>query len=347
MSTDLRTEGVDRVQYALYERPSVAVEINNAIIYGPHAIPRLRSGELVQEVIADRVNGLAQFVQGTINEGGLQDLINLSSIGSAKPQSSEDCLMSLVRRRENKDIAYGHWLLDELPKLQAARLYERDRGVQPTLLLDSNPAEWQLDLLRYLGYQNENWIEWDKTVLKVDNLVVPPLKEIGFHKEPNYHGYRWVRNNLEQKVDYERYLGSFSNKVILSRQGTSRRRIKNFDEIFNELKKYGFKKYRPEEKTIAEQIAMFKQADIVVGTTGSALANVIFADKLRLIELFPPDFFFAVFYELAQIVGAEYFCEFGDEYVRSEVNLNPKETDFYISPEKIANKVKSIQQKHS
>ena len=71
----------------------------------------------------------------------------------------------------------------------------------------------------------------------------------------------------------------FPKRIFISRSGASDRRRYNEDEVFGILEKYGFAKIRPDNFSITEQIAIFNQADFIVGGTGAAYTNLLFCKK--------------------------------------------------------------------
>jgi capsular polysaccharide biosynthesis protein len=66
-------------------------------------------------------------------------------------------------------------------------------------------------------------------------------------------------------------------KLYLSRSATSRRRIQNEAEVLEVLTPVGFECVRPETLSVREQIALFSQASHIVGPSGAAMTNMLFA----------------------------------------------------------------------
>ena len=68
-----------------------------------------------------------------------------------------------------------------------------------------------------------------------------------------------------------------SKRLYVTRQGTSRRRIANHDELLATLTRHGFCQVAPEHLSVREQIALFGQAEAVIGVHGAGLTNAVFS----------------------------------------------------------------------
>lgn len=100
-----------------------------------------------------------------------------------------------------------------------------------------------------------------------------------------------------------------SNRIYISRQNSSKgRRVLNEDELFDELSKYGFKKYVLEDIPIEEQIQLFYDSEYVIAPHGGGVVNILFAERIKLMELFPSRFIWSpVYYFLAKSMNHTYY----------------------------------------
>lgn len=69
----------------------------------------------------------------------------------------------------------------------------------------------------------------------------------------------------------------FPRRIFLTRRNAKVRRI-NEEEIIAVLKKYGFELVAPEEYTFPEQVALFNNAEFIIGGTGAAFSNLLFCE---------------------------------------------------------------------
>ncbi|URD51127.1 DUF563 domain-containing protein [Chroococcidiopsis sp. CCNUC1] len=101
------------------------------------------------------------------------------------------------------------------------------------------------------------------------------------------------------------------NRIFISRKASKKgRHILNEDELFDMLSKYGFKKYLLEQISIEDQIDLFSDSEYVIGSHGAGLANIIFAEGVNVLEIFPTQEILPHFYFLAKSLNHnyEYWC---------------------------------------
>ena len=84
------------------------------------------------------------------------------------------------------------------------------------------------------------------------------------------------------------HAGSGGRRRLYITRQASRRRIVNHDEVLVTLERHGFSEVPAEGLSVAEQIALFAQAEAVIGVHGAGLANAVFSPPgTLLIELQP------------------------------------------------------------
>jgi capsular polysaccharide biosynthesis protein len=112
------------------------------------------------------------------------------------------------------------------------------------------------------------------------------------------------------------------HRILISRPRTSKDRgryMENEDELFRALEPLGFRRYTLDSMPVEEQVALFHDADIVVGAHGAGLSNVIFADRAKVLELFPASFVTPHYYFLSKACGHAYRYVYG---TRDDRNAN-------------------------
>ncbi|NJR57511.1 MAG: glycosyltransferase family 61 protein [Cyanobacteria bacterium CRU_2_1] len=120
-----------------------------------------------------------------------------------------------------------------------------------------------------------------------------------------------------------------SNRIYISRQKSSKgRRVLNEDKLFDALSRYGFVKYTLEDMSIEEQINLFYDSEYVIAPHGGGVANILFAEKINLMELFPSQFVWSpVYYFLSKSMNHTYYYWCGGkdlDYVNFKTNLSEK-----------------------
>ena len=104
----------------------------------------------------------------------------------------------------------------------------------------------------------------------------------------------------------------FPKRIYISRKKASGRRQFNENEIFDILKKKGFQTVFPENYSIIDQIAMFNNAELIIGGSGAAFTNLIFCKKTcKVIILAKNTLPFSGFSTIASMVGTKvvYYTE--------------------------------------
>jgi capsular polysaccharide biosynthesis protein len=116
-----------------------------------------------------------------------------------------------------------------------------------------------------------------------------------------------------------------------------KRRVSNREELIEAISTQGFETYSPESLSFPEQVALFDNAEVLIGPTGSSFANMIFATEADVVELFSPNrsgSFYTFYAELSQAIGHNYVPMFGDEF-DEESSDDPHNQDFSVSPDRV------------
>jgi capsular polysaccharide biosynthesis protein len=169
---------------------------------------------------------------------------------------------------------YGHFLLESMSRLWA-------RDLHPDLkIVFTRPGQWRsppaywADIVDSLNLRDRIKIIDKPTLLR---KVVCPLPTITYRRsvsalvdEPHLAVADALRNSVRRE---------WHRPVYLTRSGLSDL-LRKYDaepELEAELAAIGFDIVRPEELPLAEQISIFEQAPLVVGTVGSAMHTALFS----------------------------------------------------------------------
>lgn len=191
---------------------------------------------------------------------------------------------------------YGHWLLDELPRLLSLQRDAADaliaHAAQPFATLALERRGWAGALLEAKRDAH----------FQCDELVVPSLA--GTVVWP-------ARSGLERVVAFAATLpkaeSAFGERLYLSRAKAQRRNVVNEAELVAELARAGFANVRLEELSWPEQIAAFRRAKVIVAPHGAGLANLVFcAPGTRVVECFNRSYVHGCFWRLAALCGLDY-----------------------------------------
>jgi capsular polysaccharide biosynthesis protein len=177
---------------------------------------------------------------------------------------------------------YYHFLIEHVGRL--AVMHELDVPSEGRLCwINSELLPFQVEMLELAGI--------DKTQIRTlpppghtvhfDNLCAPFPPTKGGHRTSASIA-RWARNVLVPRArsatENATHLQTGHRRLYLSRHRTARRRIHNEAiEIWPWLAKHGFEFIEPEGLSVREQLLLFSEAEWIVGGSGAAITNMIFA----------------------------------------------------------------------
>lgn len=205
---------------------------------------------------------------------------------------------------------YYHWIAEYLPRVRALEQYISETGRTPTPIIHADAPRWARDSLDAVGVSPEQCLEWTGGVARANQVVLSShrVKTGGYYGiyDVSVEDCTWtrerVRSNLGTSEQSER-----DERIYISRQKASSRRVANFDEVERVLCDHGFQIYRLEELDFADQVALFSRAECVVGPHGSGLVNTLFAPEgTRVVELLPAPENNSHYFRLCRMLGHTY-----------------------------------------
>jgi len=153
-----------------------------------------------------------------------------------------------------------------------------------------------------------------------------------------------IRNSINTKLNWE-FIDTNANSILelektpmnifVGRSHSTRRHIKNIDEVKKVLTKNGFKYVEFDDESIEKQISYFKNAKNIIGIHGASLANLAFCrSECKMLEVhtdidFPPHY-----YWLSKQKGIYYNAIIG---FGKDTNQN-----FFVDVNKLESKIKAM-----
>ena len=169
---------------------------------------------------------------------------------------------------------------------------------------------YQLDTLADLGIQESKIIRFhSSSFFHADRILYPRLS--GYNQQ---YQDAWKINFLE-KIYPECWSESKSRRrrLFVSRQKDSFRNLINEYGLFQMLAADGFEKIDLQGVSLKETIAIFSQAEVVVGPFGSGLMNIAFCRKgTKVVEIATPSFYNCYHWYLSGAKGLQHAVYFGD-----------------------------------
>jgi capsular polysaccharide biosynthesis protein len=180
-------------------------------------------------------------------------------------------------------VNYGHFLTDCLLAIHIFADFLAEHAI-PVVV--PKLKRWQKDHLRLLDARIEV-IESSASMLRIEQCFHSNIMDHFLHHlsaDAGGMADRQIRGIGDARV-------KAPSKVFLTRGDQPLRRFRQEKELADILKGYGFVSVQPEQFSVAEQIAIFSQADVIVGATGAGFANAVYCKPGALvIELMPESF---------------------------------------------------------
>ena len=158
---------------------------------------------------------------------------------------------------------------------------------------------FEQELLNLIGINPANIIDTRLTDVRFKTCV---LGNNGSWFYPNSTDMLALKSLVESKVEvtsYER------RRIYIRRSG--RRRVLEEDKLIALLHRYDFDIIDDVPRTIAEQIALYRNASFVMGPHGASFTNILWCQPgTHLFELFPNDYMPEYFRYLTQVLDISY-----------------------------------------
>lgn len=211
--------------------------------------------------------------------------------------------------RKNGDSNFGHWIVELLPRVREFKNQFSNQRLRFGIPLNPySMIELRMKTLEWAGVNKEDIYLLPTTPIKFDKITFITSNSIHSHT----HDYDGVRHVNLQTLSAIKNRGE--NKYIyVARKNGSRRNIINEDTIVKMLESMGFFVVYPEDLSIEKQVELFSGAEIIIGPSGAALTNIMWAPKeCSIISLNPNyghEFFF---WDISCILKQKFFFIFGD-----------------------------------
>jgi|GEM_PF-4574991 len=289
---DLLPEYVNTIGLNEYPAPFI-LSINNGKIYGRHALITTGDRQILAESVFNHLPYIKDVSSGRIHY----------------PQAMPELIQQMTTSAHYETVfvlanyfgnAYYHWMMESLPRLWLLQQHQQATGQTIPVLLSEPLPDFAQETLKLFGI--EDMLFWTATHGVAQNLLLPmAINGTGI---PSPYVMRQVSQQLQVAIGD---LPEFDcPRIYISRKNSHKRRIINEDEVMTLLEKHGFVSFTLEDMTLAEQIALFKQADIVIGAHGAGFSNCIHSENITLLEFFEPSYINLCFYRLAGGYGFKY-----------------------------------------
>ena len=285
------------------------------------------------------VNGPSFQLRNNINV----DCMNNSVISKGTPRFKKKIKGKVVSLLTGGggNSNYWHWMFDVLPRLNIIKNKEFVFNYYLFPDLSQKFQNETLDLLQIsekkrLSSRSFRHFDADEIVVTSHpyNILNDPTKDS--LDIPSWI-YDYLRINFLEKGLKNTKLKSFPKKIYINRRdATSLRYIINLKEVEDILEKENFSSITLSNYSFSDQIALFNNADKIIGLHGAGFANLIFCKPgTKVIEL-KPNTAGDIIKNLAiknNLIYDDISCE------TKTIKLNNQEGDVYVEPKILKNKI--------
>ena len=193
---------------------------------------------------------------------------------------------------------YFHWMFECLPRLR----FLREANIRYDWIYACHNQRFQREAFAHLGLPAEKIIDTATTpFLHAERLVLP-------RRVDKFEAWivPWLRETL-LSLGQGASGAQQTRRIYISRRQASSRGVANDAELLALLEAHGFTVVRLEEFSLAEQIALFRQAEAIVAPHGAGLTNLAFSEPGALVvELIAQGYDSNLYQKLAQARGLDY-----------------------------------------
>ena len=164
---------------------------------------------------------------------------------------------------------YWHLLSEELPALFRLQKNGINLNDFQHLIIHQTKYNFQNQIYELFDVPKSKFIELSRFPhLQADQLFCfSPIYQ------PDIEALTWIRDRM---LSFVKNKALADQKLFIDRESSSSKRIINQKELMEILAKYDFEIFKPEDHSVLEQIATFRNSNFIIGAHGAALANLMF-----------------------------------------------------------------------
>lgn len=171
---------------------------------------------------------------------------------------------------------FGHWLFNHLGRLAFIQRFDYLR--QLPLVLPNTATSKHLECLNYFGYDADRIILTENSTLHRFEKLWSPIYPWYLASDNKVWFSSGVIDFLRQGFETDKTEATDEGKrLLISRQNAKWRRLLNESDLFQALKPFNFELVKLENNSIASQIEIASQAEIIISPTGAGSNICIFA----------------------------------------------------------------------
>lgn len=205
---------------------------------------------------------------------------------------------------------YWHFMNDIMGQFQMLESHQIDNSVPIIIPEKALDFKYVKAFMETDYAKSKKWIFQKKhEYLEVKHIIfcksIPNTKKTLLFGTIKFNEFFSINRNKNREL-----------KLFINRNRDRGRHISNINEIVNILTSNGFLIIDNDQLSIKEQIYLFSSAKIIIGIHGAGLTNMTysFPEKIKILELFPPNHAPTHYFWLAKELGFSYDCIMGTKY---------------------------------
>lgn len=201
---------------------------------------------------------------------------------------------------------FYHWMVDIFPSFDLFKKSGINLERSDRFLLQNGSSSFQRACLEHIGIEKDQIIEVraHSPFISADELIVPFFSNAMAMTMGN-----WVPRFLKQTFLSDGCQSPLeAKKLYIARAKDARngRAISNEEDVIRHLEARGFVTVWPENYSVQQQAALFRQADFVLASHGAGLTNIVFCEPgTTIIELYG-DYMATCYWAISRICGFSY-----------------------------------------
>lgn len=234
---------------------------------------------------------------------------------------------------------YYHWMFDVLPRIDILKQHLATEGKTLAdidyFVVNSFERAFQEETLSTLGIPTEKVIASDLVPhIQAQNLYAPsfpghmdwvPPRTLTFLRDTFLKLSANVSDSAKERANKNERSASYADQAQTNRIKNKRlyitRKQAKYRHVFNEtaivemLSQFGFVSVALETLSVAEQIALFAQAEVIVAPHGSGLSNIAFCQpETTIIECFSPNYMRSDYWMISQHLKLNHYYLIGQSF---------------------------------
>ena len=200
--------------------------------------------------------------------------------------------------------AYFHWMFDVITRFE---LLQRS-GLMDSIdkfVINSWDYAYEKETLNTLEIPQHKILESRyQPHFTADKLIVPSICDGAAGTSQWKCEYlKRIFLNEQQSLNTD-----YSERIYISREKASYRRIVNEEQVVGCLENFGFRKVKLETMSVTEQALCMAAAKVVVAPHGAGLTNLVFCSPgTKVIEIFSPIYVPTYFWTISNLCELEHY----------------------------------------